>query len=274
MYDSLDEWGGCLDAVFTCFGRNILRKKYGRALTDNSDSFGEEVKEFMDSGKFNINDIEGSTKRLLLSFTDEVIKDYCEDEDLDEEDTNNLLKLFKNARERMGEGRTMLKPETKAYVGGIAKDGGKRGALRSLTKTVGRSLSEIIVKKGGGGSSKKEVASATRIIATFFETDEGRAVIATLAARGVPYIAEKMGKAEVGAVIARELDTEAFSVVAEKATDAATMLAQLGLGELTNLFSKFEETVDVSPKALSGSTVEPVPGAAVREEEMAGLGRR
>ncbi len=273
IYTLVPDFQGYLDSILMIFGKNVIRKLTNRELTDLSYSFEETIKDFINSNKFDIKDIEGSTKRLLLEFTDEFITRACEDEDL-EEDTEQLRELFKNIREKMGEGRTMLKPETKAYVGGIAKDGGKRGALRSLTKTVGRSLSEIIVKKGGGGSSKKEVASATRIIATFFETDEGRAVIATLAARGVPYIAEKMGKAEVGAEIARELDTEAFSVVAEKATDAATMLAQLGLGELTNLFSKFEETVDVTPKALSGSTVEPVPGASVREEELVGAGRR
>lgn len=270
IYTLVPDFQGYLDSILMIFGKNVIRKLTNRELTDISYSFEETIKDFINSNKFDIKDIDGSTKRLLLEFTDEFIKQFCEDEGLDEDHSTQLRELFKTTREKMGEGFTMIKPETKEYVGSIAKDGGKRGALRSLTKTVGRSLSEFIVKQGGAGSSKKEVASATRIIANFFETDEGRAVIATLAARGVPYVAEKLGKAGVGAEIARELDTEAFSVVAEKATDAATMLAQLGLGELTNLFSKFEETVDVSPKALSGSTVEPVPGAAVREEELVG----
>jgi hypothetical protein len=173
----------------------------------------------------------------------------------------------------MGEGTGMLsmKPETKEYAKSVTKEGAKRGALRSLTKTVGRGLSEFIVKKGGGGSSKKDVASATKILAAFFETEEGRAVISVLAARGVPIIAEKLGKGEIGQEIARELDTEAVSVVTEKVTDMATTLASLGLGEISTIFNKFEDDpVDVSPKVLSGSTVEPVPGAAVREEELVG----
>lgn len=274
IYTLVPDFQGYLDSILMIFGKNVIRKLTNRELTDLSYSFEETIKDFINSNKFDIKDIEGSTKRLLLEFTDEFITRACEDEDL-EEDTEQLRELFKNIREKMGEGTMLsMKTETKEYAKAVTKEGAKRGALRSLTKTVGRGLSEFIVKKGGGGSSKKDAASATRILAAFFETEEGRAVISVLAARGVPYVAEKLGKASVGAEIARELDTEAISVVTEKVTDMATMLAQLGMGEIGTLFNKFEDDpVDVSPKALPVSTVEPVPGMA-REEELAGSGRR
>lgn len=276
VYESVDDADGYVDSILNTFGRNILRKRVGLEATEYSYSFEDEVKEFMNSNKFDIKDIEGSTKKLLLTFTDDVVEKYCEDEGLDEDDATQLHELFKNTREKMGEGTGMLsmKPETKEYARSVTKEGAKRGALRSLTKTVGRGLSEFIVKKGGGGSSKKDAASATKILAAFFETEEGRAVISVLAARGVPILAEKLGKGAIGEEIARELDTEAVSVVTEKVTDMATMLAQLGMGEVATIFSKFEDDpVDVSPKALPVSTVEPVPGMT-REEELVGSGRR
>lgn len=274
IYTLVPDFQGYLDSILMIFGKNVIRKLTNRELTDLSYSFEETIKDFINSNKFDIKDIEGSTKRLLLEFTDEFITRACEDEDL-EEDTEQLRELFKNIREKMGEGTMLsMKTETKEYAKAVTKEGAKRGALRSLTKTVGRGLSEFIVKKGGGGSSKKDAASATKILAAFFETEEGRAVISVLAARGVPIIAEKLGKGAIGEEIARELDTEAVSVVTEKVTDMATMLAQLGMGEIATIFSKFEDDpVDVSPKALPVSTVEPVPGMA-REEELAGSGRR
>lgn len=274
IYTLVPDFQGYLDSILLVFGKNVIRKLTNHELTDLSYSFEETIKDFINSNKFDIKDIDGSTKRLLLEFTDEFITRACEDEDL-EEDTEQLRELFKNIREKMGEGTMLsMKTETKEYAKAVTKEGAKRGALRSLTKTVGRGLSEFIVKKGGGGSSKKDAASATRILAAFFETEEGRAVISVLAARGVPIIAEKLGKGAIGEEIARELDTEAISVVTEKVTDMATMLAQLGMGEIGTLFNKFEDDpVDVSPKALPVSTVEPVPGMA-REEELAGSGRR
>ena len=276
VWVSVEDYQGYLDSILNIFGKNIIRRLVGLGETDYSYTFEDEVKEFMNSNKFNIKDIEGSTKKLLVSFTDDFIKKYCEDERFDEEDTKQLRKLFENIREKMGEGTGMLsmKPETKEYARSVTKEGAKRGALRSLTKTVGKGLSEFIVKKGGGGSSKKDAASATKILAAFFETEEGRAVISVLAARGVPIIAEKLGKGSIGEEIARELDTEAVSVVTEKVTDMATMLAQLGMSEIGTLFNKFEDDpVDVSPKALPTAIVEPMPDMT-REEELVGSGRR
>ena len=113
IYTLVPDFQGYLDSILMIFGKNVIRKLTNRELTDLSYSFEETIKDFINSNKFDIKDIDGSTKRLLLSFTDEFIKQFCEDEDLDEDDSTQLRELFKNIREKMGEGFTMSKPETK-----------------------------------------------------------------------------------------------------------------------------------------------------------------